>query len=414
MSIFGGGMTPTQYYADLNILNDRFNILNYGAVGDNNTDNTTAIQNSINAAHAIGGGIVYVPTGIFKTGALTTYSYVRIVGDGIRNSILRSNSVATMFTCTETVYTSWLGFKDIQLDGNNVGTIAYTANLECDFAVNEIYVRNFTTKGFNLTGHLIGEFNRCIFQNCGTAFYVIGDNNDADSNLLSFNGCEFYSNTIWAIQLVNGLLLRVNNCDISINGTNGNAATGGVCFTGGKGVPGMNMGLVMRQCWMESNYGTLIKINEPYATHENLSVISNCQLNYNNPVNILVTGASSKNRLMVENSAVDSNVTFTIDGALASLINDKSVISGTVTTTNNAKYFNPVDWNGFFSPPQLTASLTDDAPTQTEINTATGLTPSTAGAGWQCTIKDNSGTGLVYKIESDGTYWSYVKLVRSI
>jgi hypothetical protein len=56
---------------------------------------------------------------------------------------------------------------------------------------------------------------------------------------------------------------------------------------------------------------------------------------------------------------------------------------------------------------QIVAALTDGAPTDTEIDTATGTTPSAAGAGFQCTIKDSSGSGLVYKVESDGTDWYY-------
>jgi hypothetical protein len=54
---------------------------------------------------------------------------------------------------------------------------------------------------------------------------------------------------------------------------------------------------------------------------------------------------------------------------------------------------------------QISAALTDGTPTDTEIDTATGLTPATAGAGWECWIKDNNGSGLVYRIYSDGSGW---------
>ena len=63
---------------------------------------------------------------------------------------------------------------------------------------------------------------------------------------------------------------------------------------------------------------------------------------------------------------------------------------------------------------QITAALTDNTPTDSEIDTATGLTPSTAGAGWQCTIKDNDGSGLLYKIESDGTNWYYSAMTKAL
>lgn len=54
---------------------------------------------------------------------------------------------------------------------------------------------------------------------------------------------------------------------------------------------------------------------------------------------------------------------------------------------------------------QISAALTDGTPTDAEIDTATGLTPATAGAGWECWIKDNNGSGLVYRIVSDGSGW---------
>ncbi|MES2332528.1 MAG: glycosyl hydrolase family 28 protein [Bacteroidota bacterium] len=51
-----------------------FNIKDYGAVGNNVRDNTSFIQNAINAANANGGGKVIVPPGEFLCGPLQFYS----------------------------------------------------------------------------------------------------------------------------------------------------------------------------------------------------------------------------------------------------------------------------------------------------------------------------------------------------
>ena len=47
-----------------------FNVKDYGAIGDGQTLNTVFIQKTIDACNAAGGGTVYIPAGVFKTGTL--------------------------------------------------------------------------------------------------------------------------------------------------------------------------------------------------------------------------------------------------------------------------------------------------------------------------------------------------------
>src|SRR5215831_3257836 len=54
--------------------NKNFNIKDFGAQGDDHTDNTSAIQNAMNAANSAGGGKVIVPAGVFLCGPLQFYS----------------------------------------------------------------------------------------------------------------------------------------------------------------------------------------------------------------------------------------------------------------------------------------------------------------------------------------------------
>lgn len=101
----------------------------------------------------------------------------------------------------------------------------------------------------------------------------------------------------------------------------------------------------------------------------------------------------------------------------------RSIIYGiqAATTANQKLYFNSnvnvsnnLTVNGMFKNTQLSASLTDGSPTDAEIDSATGTTPATVGAGYQVTIKDSDGTGLLYKVESDGTNWYYIVMTQAL
>jgi polygalacturonase len=55
-----------------------FDIRNFGAKADGQTLNTAAIQSAINKAHAMGGGIVHVPAGLYRSGTLELLSGVTL------------------------------------------------------------------------------------------------------------------------------------------------------------------------------------------------------------------------------------------------------------------------------------------------------------------------------------------------
>ncbi|MGA2138334.1 MAG: glycosyl hydrolase family 28 protein [Verrucomicrobiia bacterium] len=55
-----------------------FNVNSFGAVGDGTTDNTTAIQDAIDAASGAAGGIVEIPAGTYLSGPLTLASKINL------------------------------------------------------------------------------------------------------------------------------------------------------------------------------------------------------------------------------------------------------------------------------------------------------------------------------------------------
>ena len=84
------------------------------------------------------------------------------------------------------------------------------------------------------------------------------------------------------------------------------------------------------------------------------------------------------------------------------------------TINNVLKYYNAITlkWCPWLL--QLSGALTDGAPTSGEIDAVVGMSAVVAGAGYKLTIKDTSGTELLYIVESDGTNWFYIPMVKAL
>jgi len=76
---------------------------------------------------------------------------------------------------------------------------------------------------------------------------------------------------------------------------------------------------------------------------------------------------------------------------------------------NSSEKFN-VDKDGAIFQTVISYSLTDGAPTDAEIDAATGTTPAAVGSGWKRIILDSDGSALMYIIISDGSNWQYTAL----
>jgi hypothetical protein len=63
---------------------------------------------------------------------------------------------------------------------------------------------------------------------------------------------------------------------------------------------------------------------------------------------------------------------------------------------------------------QLSGSLTDGAPTNTEISGIVGKSATDVGNGFKVTIMDSDGTKLLYMIESYKGDWLYVVMAKAL
>ena len=101
-----------------------FDALDYGATGNGVTDDTAAILAAATAANAAGGGIVWLPAGVYITSAsLFQYSHVTFKGAGIDATIIRA-SVSFTYTIqafgTPSAQIVESGISDLTIDTQNV------------------------------------------------------------------------------------------------------------------------------------------------------------------------------------------------------------------------------------------------------------------------------------------------------
>ena len=104
-----------------NIPTNQFNITNFGALGDGVSNNATAIQSTINAAAAAGGGTVEIPS----AGTLSTYLSGPIVLSNNVNLEIDSGAMLQMLTRSNwpgaTTFISGTTLHDVEISG--LGTI---------------------------------------------------------------------------------------------------------------------------------------------------------------------------------------------------------------------------------------------------------------------------------------------------
>jgi exo-poly-alpha-galacturonosidase len=108
----------------------RYDITNYGAIANEETVNTQAIQKAINDCAAKGGGVVVIPRGVFITGALFLKNKVDLLiekGGVLKGSVNQADypQIATRWEGSEMNFTAALinadSLKNVKISGE--GTI---------------------------------------------------------------------------------------------------------------------------------------------------------------------------------------------------------------------------------------------------------------------------------------------------
>lgn len=173
-----------------------FGVKAFGAVGDGTTDDTTAIQNAINAASTAGGGTVYFPAATYKVTSLTLKSYVNLRGangswnTGNGSIIKTAATTGDMLAFSATTGLFSVTIQDLRLEGPGSGTgngiriqcTGGSSKPQVNLVFRNLKVVNFGAAGIEVQCAIVSVFDNVTAETCATGFYLNGGAGFANPN----------------------------------------------------------------------------------------------------------------------------------------------------------------------------------------------------------------------------------------
>lgn len=163
-----------------------YSIAWFGAVGDNSTDNSTFITNTINALNAIGGGTMYVPGKTYADSntTRTLYPRINILGCAMGCSVIRSTATSgvqfNMPSANETsVEYGGNVISNISFVGAGTGTTCscFKIKNKVNILFDHVEIDNYQYLVLGVRDNVANSVNNisftsCRFLRCQTAIYA--------------------------------------------------------------------------------------------------------------------------------------------------------------------------------------------------------------------------------------------------
>jgi hypothetical protein len=130
------------------------NVLDFGAVGDGTTDNTTAIQAALNSA---GDGVVYFPKGIYISGSLSIPVNTSLRGESMNSVVLKLKNGTN-----PTGFLQTAGFASLTNTNSNGGT--FNSQIS-EITIDGNKANNTSGNGINIYGKAF-KIQNIVVQNC--------------------------------------------------------------------------------------------------------------------------------------------------------------------------------------------------------------------------------------------------------
>lgn len=264
------------------------NVKDYGATGDGTTNDTTAVQNALNAAAAAVRSL-HFPAGTYKVANLTytsTSGAINITGDGSGASILKNtidtNPVISFGPSVSQITVRGLTFKGngsvrswgggTPASNNLVGTRPTTvAAVRCTdvnhFNFDECYFQDAII-GLELRGSIVVTITRCYgYYNDQYGFKFWQNSGSGYPNWIMLRDSHPVENGYAGVYFDHGRVLLIEGGDIEGNGKNTTVATDIACgvyigantgleggaTAGPNGGPYHTYAASIRNVWFEQN-----------------------------------------------------------------------------------------------------------------------------------------------------------------
>lgn len=256
----------------------------FGAKGDNTTDDTAVVQVAVDWLYTLGGGELYFPEGTYLlTSVSRNFSASRSVnirGAGKYATFLKKTGATTTpilnWSADTSVLSTYADFRDFSIVGNakaNYGLrITQCARFDiknvdigaCDIAIDN--VGSLVFSAHNITVHDNNVGYKCRRSSPG----------NIACNLVSVYDSQFVVNTVFAVDLDVASQVNFVGCDFEQNGTVGSPATGPVILRQGITAEFGYAMINLDNCWFESNSGTGIQ-NESTGNPAFFLSLRDCQ-----------------------------------------------------------------------------------------------------------------------------------------
>lgn len=338
------------------------NVKDYGAIGDDTTNDTAAIQAAITALPS-SGGVVFFPPGTYRiTSAIALRSALTLQGAGGSASVIhQTNTTAHGLSGVDI-----LGFsvKGLRVVGPSSGSgdglhLTRSVNAATNYIeLSDAIFRTWGGNGISISNPIVSAFTQVRCENNGNhGFYLYGVGGVAGTSV-ALTGCYANDNTSAGYYLDTMVYCSLNGCASESNAadyrlTNCQSIAMSGCGSENNGGIGWDIlgghGIGLYSCWLYANTGIGVKVSNNALAVTVLSLVDNTP-GGSATACVQVASGSKVALFNVHNTTANSLASGTTqvfnDSAGGSVFNGAMYMEETLSVTGDAAFLSNVNVAG--------------------------------------------------------------------